>query len=98
MVSYPNGRDILFTTSKKFKGLEAEAIIIIDFDDKVLEDNFKKRNFYVASSRAKQRLDIVCVSENEELKNLADKIYNLDIDDDLRKITYKFKVSVNEDN
>ena len=98
LVSYPNNQDILFTTSKKFKGLESEAIIIIDFDDKVLEDNFKKRNFYVASSRAKQRLDIVCVSENENLKNLANKIYNLDIDDDLGKITYKFKVSVNEDN
>lgn len=98
LVSYPNDRDILFTTSKKFKGLESEAIIIIDFDDKVLEDNFKKRNFYVASSRAKQRLDIVCVSENENLKNLANKIYNLDIDDDLGKIIYKFKVSVNEEN
>lgn len=98
IVNYPNNQDILFTTSKKFKGLESEAIIIIDFDDKVLEDNFKKRNFYVASSRAKQRLDIVCVSENESLKNLANKIYNLDIDDDLGKITYKFKVSVNEDN
>lgn len=98
LVSYPNDIDILFTTSKKFKGLESEAIIIIDFDDKVLEDNFKKRNFYVASSRAKQRLDIVCVSENENLKNLANKIYNLDIDDDLGKITYKFRVKVNEDN
>lgn len=98
LVNYPNNQDILFTTSKKFKGLESEAIIIIDFDDKVLEDNFKKRNFYVASSRAKQRLDIVCVSENEELRNLANKIYNLDIDDDLGKITYKFKVNINEDN
>ena len=33
-----------------------------------------------------------------ELKNLANKIYNLDIDDDLGKITYKFRVKVNEDN
>lgn len=98
IVRMPNDKDILFTTSKKFKGLEALAIIVVDFDNKVLDDEFKKRNFYVASSRAKQKLDLICVSENDELKVLANQIYDLNMFDDLGKITYKFKVRINDDN
>ena len=48
-----------FTTCIRFKGLEADAIIMIDLD----KDSFagkKGLEFYVGSSRAKHYLDIIC--------------------------------------
>lgn len=47
------------TTCKKFKGLEAEAIILLDLN----KESFSSREgvqFYVGTSRAKQRLDLIC--------------------------------------
>lgn len=58
LVNSYNGKDIVFTTSRKFKGLESNAIIIIDlFTDSFIK-NIDKRNFYVAVSRARQKLEI----------------------------------------
>lgn len=58
LVNSYNGKDIVFTTSRKFKGLESNAVIIIDlFTDSFIK-NIDKRNFYVAVSRARQKLEI----------------------------------------
>lgn len=50
---------VLFSTVKSFKGLEADAIIIIDVP--VEEDStfFKQSDFYVACSRAKHLLVVI---------------------------------------
>ncbi len=57
---YPyRGTPIPFTTARKFKGLEADAIIMIDVDTKSLTDDTKL--FYVASSRA--RLELVILTD-----------------------------------
>jgi hypothetical protein len=46
-----------WTTSRKFKGLEAEVVILVDVDDKTYEED--KLVFYVGASRAKYVLVIV---------------------------------------
>lgn len=65
---------VLFTTSKKFKGLESRAIIIIDIDVDCFCDEEKKRNFYVACSRATQNLTLFVNGDDEMVKKMADAI------------------------
>lgn len=73
-------RSVLFTTARKFKGLEADAIIVIDMD----KDSFKPRPkdedddkddpkclFYVGCSRAKHQLDIVFKGDDNDLLELC---------------------------
>ena len=49
---------VQFSTCRKFKGLEAEAVILIDID-KELFDNENVLRYYVGTSRARLKLDIV---------------------------------------
>lgn len=60
-----NGQPYRFTTCRKFKGLEADAIILIDIDKKVLsgDDSF---NFYVGASRARFFLSAICQMSDED--------------------------------
>ena len=55
---------IRFSTCRRFKGLEADAVILIDVD----EDTFANNNvllFYVGTSRARYRLDIITMIDND---------------------------------
>lgn len=74
-----DGKGVLFTTARKFKGLEADAIIIIDMDGNTFTNDESKRLFYVGCSRAKHQLDIVFVGSEDALKNagkgLTDQIF-----------------------
>ena len=69
--------NVLFTTARKFKGLESDVIIIVDEDADTFADPEDKRLFYVGASRAKHYLDIVFVGGNPELEdmiaNISDK-------------------------
>ena len=65
---------ILFTTSKKFKGLESRVIIIVDIDESSFSDEEKKRNFYVACSRATQKLALFVNASDDEVKAMANAI------------------------
>lgn len=65
---------ILFTTSKKFKGLESRVIIIIDIDESSFSGEDKKRNFYVACSRATQKLVLFVNANDAEVKAMANAI------------------------
>ena len=58
-------RKYRFTTCRKFKGLEADAIIITDLDEAVLTTNASKL-FYVGSSRARLFLGVVCSLTRDE--------------------------------
>ena len=52
------GKQYRFTTCTKFKGLEADAVVLID----VSRDSFSGNNamyFYVGASRAKMRLELI---------------------------------------
>ncbi len=50
---------ILFSSVKGFKGLEADAIILIDVPDTNTSRTFKQSDYYVASSRAKHLLVVI---------------------------------------
>ena len=54
---------ILFTTIRKFKGLEAEAILIIDSSMSSLMNEENRRLLYVGSSRAKNVLSIAMLED-----------------------------------
>lgn len=66
-----DGKGVLFTSARKFKGLESDTIIIVDVDGESFKDDEGKRLFYVGSSRAKHQLDIIFVGDDEQLKNAA---------------------------
>ena len=63
-----DGKGVLFTTARKFKGLESDVIIVIDVDDQTFTEDEGKRLFYVGSSRAKHQLDIVFVGDDQMLE------------------------------
>jgi superfamily I DNA/RNA helicase len=57
---------VLLTTLRKFKGLEADAVILFDvpeFGEAMQESDFNHRHFYVACSRAKHLLCVITKSE-----------------------------------
>lgn len=66
--------EILFTTVRKFKGLEAEAILFVDLNDDCISDELTKRLFYVGASRAKQYLSLVFNLENINIAKILDQI------------------------
>ncbi len=85
-----SSNEILFTTSRKFKGLESSAVIVIDLNKKTLSNKIEKNNFYVATSRARQKLTIL-VAENE-IESIASEINDIKLTNNIGKIALKFKV------
>ena len=65
---------IFFTTSKKFKGLESNIIIVVDFNPKLYNDEIYKRNVYVSLSRARQKLDVFTVTSQSEIYDMLDEV------------------------
>lgn len=57
---------ILFTTVRKFKGLEAEVIICIDVNADTFLSERRRNAFYVGSSRAKLFLEVLSVLPTDE--------------------------------
>ena len=83
----------LFTYVRKYKGLESNIVIIVDFDSNVLRDEEEKRILYVASSRAKLKLDIFYLNNNNDFESLANQLdgnFNSII-----KVSTRFKVMIN---
>lgn len=62
---------IPFTTCRKFKGLEADAVILLDVDRSVFDDFNTKCNFYVGTSRARLALRIVSTLSMDSCKEIA---------------------------
>ena len=58
---------VLFTTVRKFKGLEADVVICIDVDEDTFSNDTNRSLFYVGSSRAKTWLDIITTTSQEAL-------------------------------
>ena len=65
---------LLFTTAKKFKGLEAKCVIVIDIDDKAFFEPETKRVFYVACSRAMHRLSLFIDGDDAKIQKIANSI------------------------
>ena len=66
-------KKIFFTTCRKFKGLEADAMILIDVTKQTFDYN-KKLIFYVGASRAKFNLFLVCNMSENDCKNIAESL------------------------
>ena len=66
--SWRDEKGILFSTIRSFKGLEADAVIIIDVPDLDSIPYFTKNDFYVAASRAKHIL--VVLAKDEAVKSI----------------------------
>jgi len=58
---------VLFTTVRKFKGLEADVVICVDVDETTFSDEINRSLFYVGTSRAKTWLDILTTVSQEKL-------------------------------
>lgn len=69
-IDNPDGDNILFTTSRKFKGLESDVIIMIDVDQDCFKDMNAKSVFYVAASRAISNLTIIANLDNAGLARI----------------------------
>ncbi|MDL2288101.1 NERD domain-containing protein [Oscillospiraceae bacterium OttesenSCG-928-F05] len=65
---------LLFTTARKFKGLEAAAVIVVDVDATTFGTPEERNLFYVGASRAKDFLDIVADLDAEALQALGDTL------------------------
>lgn len=74
LTAHRNEQEIMFTTARKFKGLEADVIIIVDVDRTTFLDDEDRRIFYVGTSRAKHYLDIMFFGNEVELSALANAI------------------------
>ena len=65
----------LFTTCRKFKGLEADVVILLDVD----KTTFEKENvllFYVGTSRARIKLEIAAILSDDDCKELLTSSLN----------------------
>ncbi|WP_027407182.1 nuclease-related domain-containing DEAD/DEAH box helicase [Anaerovibrio sp. RM50] len=76
-------RSVLFTTARKFKGLESDVIIFVDIDSDSFKSNRGEEDdskclFYVGCSRAKINLDVVFIGDDDDLKNLCSDISDKD--------------------
>ena len=67
---------ILFTTIRKFKGLEAEVILIVDAQMSALTNLENRRLLYTGSSRAKNLLNIAML-EDIEMGEYGDYLRNI---------------------
>jgi superfamily I DNA/RNA helicase len=56
---WKRGDAVLFSTVRAFKGLEADAIVIMDVPADVTPDSFPTADWYVACSRAKHLLTVI---------------------------------------
>jgi len=75
---YPHsGKYYRFTTCRKFKGLEADAVIVIDIDESTLTEK-DGTLFYVATSRAKYNLYLLTdIEKNDEWKQCFKKMKHM---------------------
>jgi len=58
------GEGVLFTTIRAFKGLEADAVIMVDLPEFEETNIFTPNDFYVGASRAKHILEIISRNAN----------------------------------
>lgn len=79
----------LFTTCRKFKGLEADAIIMVDIDETTFEEENVLR-YYVGASRARVRLEMVSMMDDEACTSvLKEKMnYSKKIKKPIREFAY----------
>ena len=69
------GQKIPFTTCRKFKGLEADKIILVDVNKNAIMDNNKL--FYVGSSRARFELSILATLSDSDCVEILQSLNSI---------------------
>lgn len=92
-----NSSNILFTSARKFKGLEASVVILIDVDKKTFYSDEERRVFYVGSSRAKHYLNIFSVISDNEISQFAEFITGMKTKNPKAAIGSGLKVKIMRD-
>jgi len=65
---HPQVKCITVSTVRRFKGLEATLVLVVDVDLRHAIDNAWRRRLYVACSRARHALHIVTTTKERELE------------------------------
>jgi len=65
----------LFTTCRKYKGLETDAVILIDVDAATFMSE-QRMLYYVGASRARQYLSIVTEMNDEDCQNILNDVFS----------------------
>lgn len=89
-----NSNSILFTTARKFKGLESRIVIVIDIDSNNFKEGINNNLLYVACSRATQVLTLLFDSDKECISSIANTIDNKSGYTDIGKILIKTKSKI----
>ncbi|MBR4749905.1 MAG: NERD domain-containing protein [Abditibacteriota bacterium] len=76
-VSCFSAKDILFTTARKYKGLEANHVIVIDLDGHFLDDD---ELTYTAASRSCMYLDVILSSRSMDTGLLEKAVKKLNME------------------
>lgn len=63
-----------FSTCRKFKGLEADAVILTDVDASIFEEQ-NSLLYYVGTSRARLWLDIITTMDNEACTDVLRSVF-----------------------
>ena len=92
IVSSRNDDGLLFTTVRRFKGLESDIIILIDVDAETFEDIQSRNLFYVGASRAKHALDIITLADETELQRIAQALVGKEVKRSIAQIASSLKV------
>lgn len=71
-------RKTRFTTCRKFKGLEADAVILTDVDKDTFSTDLGRQLFYVGASRARFRLIIVANLSDDDCKKVLEADFHVD--------------------
>ena len=66
------GKGVLITSWKRFKGLEADAVVIVEKPVRIGHSAKASANRYVARSRAKHLLTVIEVPEGEVIERGRD--------------------------
>jgi len=95
LVNARNTDGILFTTVRKFKGLESAVVIIVDVNASTFESPESRNLFYVGASRAKGFLDIIALLDGEQMQALGEALTNAQITKNVAaKIASTLKVRI----
>ena len=65
----------MFTTWRKFKGLEADVVILLDVDKTTFEQG-NVVSFYVGTSRARIKLEIAAILSDDDCKEILTSTLN----------------------
>ena len=65
----------LFTTCRKFKGLEADVVVLLDVDKSTFEQD-NVLIFYVGTSRARIKLEIAAILSDDDCKEILASTLN----------------------